>query len=398
MSVTLGSPTDVGGRTCTASPFSIVPFGFENRGYATEGDVINPRVLNTADGVNLNTLWDEYDVVLRDWNNRASNLAALLSYWHTNVADAIPDKIERGLFEKASEFGEPVGVRGPGYHLLGYDFEDYDTASRFTWKFLRDATAEQVRAVLNDALAADNRLVNDLILRRLFDPLESVNEQGMPVYGLYNGDGTVPPPFAGQTFGGTETHYLTTGNTGLDSGDVEGAVRVVRGKGFGIPESGQKLLMLCHPNDGETVASWAKGVENANDAVAKYDALPSVGAPPFEAAGPIVGAQAPAELFGVEISGSYGPVYVVESYFIPQHWFAVVATAGPNNPMNPIGVRQHHDGQYQGLRQIPGPVPGYPLTESFFTRGVGVGTRHRGAAVICQVTNAAQYTPPNLTM
>lgn len=106
----------------------------------------------------------------------------------------------------------------------------------------------------------------------------------------------------------------------------------------------------------------------------------------------------PADLFGVEISGSCGPVYVADSYFIPQHWFAVVATAGPNSLLNPIGVRQHPDAAYQGLRSIPGPVPGYPLQESFYTRGVGVGTRHRGAAVVCQVTSAAQYTPPTLDM
>jgi hypothetical protein len=383
--------------TSEVSLFAVTPFGFENTGYSTEGDVV-PRITETADGVNLNTLWTEHAAVLQEWNKRASSLAALLSYWHTNIADAIPDSVTRGVFEKASEFGEPVGLRGPDYNLLGYDFEDWDTSTRFTWKFLRAASADQVEAVLNDALAADNRLVNDLILRRLFEPNETVNEQGTPVYGLYNGDGTVPPPFAGQTFTGTETHYLTTGHDDLDSGDVEQAIRVVRGKGFGIAESGQKLLMLCHPNEAETVATWAKGAENANEAIAKYDALPSVGAPPFEASGPIVGAQAPAELFGVEINGSYGPVYVVESYFIPQHWFAVVATAGPDSPLNPIGVRQHPNPQYQGLRSIPGPVPGYPLQESFYSRGVGVGTRHRGAAVCVEITDAPQYTPPTLVM
>jgi hypothetical protein len=31
------------------------------------------------------------------------------------------------------------------------------------------------------------------------------------------------------------------------------------------------------------------------------------------------------------------------------------------------------------LRAIPGPFQRYPIIESFFARGVGVGTRHRGA-------------------
>jgi hypothetical protein len=199
-----------------ATPFAVAPYGFDN-GYSTEADVIDPRVDHTLDGVNLNVLWNEHTAVLNDWNARTSSLAALLSYWHTNTADAIPDNLMRNMFEKASEYGEPTGLRGPDYQVLGYDFEDYDAATRFTWKFLRGATAEQVRSVLNEALAADNRLVNGLILSRLFNPSQSVNETGQNVYGLYNADGTVPPPFAGQTFTGTETHYLKTGHADLDS-------------------------------------------------------------------------------------------------------------------------------------------------------------------------------------
>jgi hypothetical protein len=32
--------------------------------------------------------------------------------------------------------------------------------------------------------------------------------------------------------------------------------------------------------------------------------------------------------------------------------------------------------------------------DSFFARGFGVGTRHRGAAVVTQITTNAAYTPP----
>ncbi|ORA58704.1 hypothetical protein BST23_25330 [Mycolicibacterium elephantis] len=376
-------------------PFPIAPFGFETGGYGTEGDVV-PRVIETADGVDLNRVWDEFDQTLREWNQRAADLAGLLSYWHTNAADPIPRSFNQHLFERASEFGEPVSIRPGGYELVGYDFEDYDAATRFTWKFLRDADARQVRAAHNEALSADSRLVTSTILRRLFDPVQGTNDQGTPVYGLYNGDGMVPAPFAGQSFDGDHTHYVVSGNLAIDSGDVEGAIRLVREHGFGLPESGQQLLLLCHPNQAEAVMSWKKNAENENTAVAKYDALPSTGSPAFVSEGPIVGRQAPADYAGVPVSGSYGPALVIESYFVPNNYFAVVATSGSNSANNAIGVREHPNAVYRGLRQIPGPVPHYPLQESFYTRGFGVGTRWRGAAAVCQITDAGTYTPPNV--
>ncbi|MGV7292118.1 hypothetical protein PJJ27_29235, partial [Mycobacterium kansasii] len=41
------------------------PFGGEGLGYNTEGDVL---VNTTADGVDVNALWDEVQTVLSAWN------------------------------------------------------------------------------------------------------------------------------------------------------------------------------------------------------------------------------------------------------------------------------------------------------------------------------------------
>ncbi len=377
----------------SSATWPIPPIGFES-GYSTEADAL-PRVTATADGVDLNKVWDEQAEVLRNWNQQSSNLAALVSFWHSSAADAIPRGFFQNKFEEASEFGEPVAIRPGEYDLVGFDFTDYDVALRYTWKALRDMDSRQVRGVMNDALAADNRLVTGTILRRLFDPITGVNDQGTPVYGLYNSDSMEPVPYAGQVFTGPHTHYLVSGNTDLDSGDVENALKHVREHGFGLRESGQQLLLLCNPLDAEVVMSWARGQENANDAIAKYDALPSAGAPAFEIAGQIVGQQAPSELFGVPIVGSYGPALVVETHHVPHKYFAIVATSGPDSDMNPVGVREHVQSAYRGLRHIPGPTPGYPLTDSFLTRGFGVGVRHRGAAVVCKV-GSGSYTVPNL--
>ena len=89
-----------------------------------------------------------------------------------NTADAIPQSISDESFELASEYGEPQGLRAPSeYLLLGYKFDDYDKATRYTWKFLRSATAEQIRAITNYAMSADAKLVQGTILERLFTPV-----------------------------------------------------------------------------------------------------------------------------------------------------------------------------------------------------------------------------------
>jgi hypothetical protein len=122
------------------------PFGGEpSLGYNTEGDVL---VNTTADGVDVNRLWEEVQSVLQAWNAERGAVANLLSHYTINAADAVPQSIADESFEVASEFGEPESLRAPSNAiLLGNTLVDYDKAGRFTWKFLRDSTAEQIRAV-----------------------------------------------------------------------------------------------------------------------------------------------------------------------------------------------------------------------------------------------------------
>lgn len=130
------------------------PFGAEG-GYATGGDVL---VNTTADGVDLNVIWAEVAAVIKAWNAERSALTNLLTFNTTDTASAIPQSRSSDSFEFASELGIPEAMRPPSDpHLMGYRFDDYDKASRWTWKFLRDSTAEQVRAIANYALDADNK-------------------------------------------------------------------------------------------------------------------------------------------------------------------------------------------------------------------------------------------------
>ncbi|UQB75362.1 hypothetical protein KI427_07645 [Rhodococcus ruber] len=360
-------------------------------GYSTEGDVL---VNKTADGVDLNSIWATAANAMSLYNRERSALAALISYPTTNVGDAIPQQVASDHFEVASEFGEPEGIRSnPNALILGYDFQDYDLASRFTWKFLRSATAQQVQDALNRALEADNRLVTGKLLRRLFDPTEGTNEHMHRVFGLWNGtDGMTPPPHAGLDFPSTTSHYLASGNAAVDPGDLLDAIDQVRSKGFGI-NVGTRLIVLCHPAEAEEISTFRAGQE-ANGVISKHDFIPSASAPAYLTAENVVGQVAPGEFGGLEVLGSYGPAWVIPSYFVPQGYLAVVATGGPNSSLNPVAFRQHENPAYQGLRMIPGRDQRYPLQDSFFQRSFGCGVRYRSAACVVQVTTGSVYTAP----
>ncbi|WP_431815715.1 hypothetical protein [Gordonia jacobaea] len=360
-------------------------------GYSSHGDVL---VNQTVDGVDLGVIWDEAATAMAAWNKQRSALAALISYPTVNVGDAIPQTIGGDHFEDASEFGEPTGIRAePDALILGYDFRDKDLASRFTWKFLRSASAEQVRSVINRAIEADNRLVTGSLLRQLFTPTSRLNEMGQTVYGLYNGtDGMVPPSYAGQTFVSSNSHLLVSGNAALDPGDLVNAINQVTSKGFGVDGS-SRLIVLCHPNEAEIVSTFRAGIET-NGIESKYDFVPSSSAPAYLSAENVVGQVAPGEYGGLEVLGSFGPAWIVPSYYLPAGYVAVVATGGPNSNRNPVAFRQHVNPAYQGLRIIPGRDQRYPLQDSFFQRSFGTGVRYRGAACVVQIKASGSYTTP----
>jgi hypothetical protein len=50
----------------------------------------------------------------------------------------------------------------------------------------------------------------------------------------------------------------------------------------------------------------------------------------------------------------------------------------------------------RGLRLLPGSSQRYPLIDSYYVRGFGTGVRHRGAAVVMQITTESEYDWPTL--
>lgn len=175
-----------------------------------------------------------------------------------------------------------------------------------------------------------------------------------------------PPPHAGLDFSSTNSHYLASGNSVVDPGDLLDAIDQVRVKGFGTSASTQ-LIVLCKPAEAEEISTFRAGPESSG-ITSKFDFIPSASAPAYLTAENVVGKVAPGEFGGLEMLGSYGPASITPSYFIPQGYIAYTA----------CGISQR-----------------YPLQDSFFQRSFGCGVRYRSAACVVQVTSGSVYTPPN---
>lgn len=366
--------------------------GDGNRGgYATRGDAL---VNELADGVSLNSIWSEIRDATGVYNEQRDAIASLLSYRTFQTGDAVPQSVQAEKFEEATEFGIPTGISEPSYLKLGYTLKDYDIAMRSTWRFLRSATSEQVQDQVRRIYEADNRLVNSLILQRLFSPAPHTTDQMLTAYGLWTGsDGIKPPSHMGQTFLADHTHYLATNSATLTATHVEALLGHVKHHGYGTTQRAQYILLM-HPDDVETsgMTSWRAGVA-VGGVTPKYDFVVSSSAPAFLTTEHVEGTKPPADYNGLPVLGSYGGAYVVHSYFIPKGYTALVASAGPNSSDNPVAVREHDRSAYRGLLLIPGNGQ-YPLQDSFFRRTIGVGVRHRGAAVVCQIVASTTYTAP----
>ncbi|MCW2526042.1 MAG: hypothetical protein JWM76_902 [Pseudonocardiales bacterium] len=368
------------------------------RGYNAFSDVIK----TTADGADLNRMWTEFQATLQVQNDHRSAIASLFSTPTQARAEAVAQGISGSSFEEASEFGEPQGLRvSPLSGRLGFPFKWWDIGLRYTWKWLSEASAEQVTAVHNSALEADNRLVFNQVLRALMFKTgigtRDFTEDGVSVYGLWDGDtDSTPPDFAGTSFAAGHQHYLTSGATLLDSGDVEALITHVAHHGFG-QQDGSRIFILANPVQADVMAGFRANVVNNNAAIAKWDFVPSMAAPAYLSAESVVGERPPAAYAGLKISGSYGDAWIATDPFVPAGYVLVVASAGPNSASNPLAIREHVRPELRGLKLWAGGSD-YPLTDSFYQHGLGVGVRQRGAAAVMQITSSGTYTNPTIAV
>jgi hypothetical protein len=361
------------------------------QGYNAANDLIT----TTADGFDLNNIWNEFQAAVSLINAQRDVFIDLLTFPVTELIERVP-QIQYANFEKASEYGEPRGIRPAGaFFNLGYDFDWYDIGARFTWKFLADAPASQIEAINAQVLEADNNLMFQGVMKAIFNNVNRVadiNGQAVNVYPLYNADGTVPPPYKTNTFTGSETHYITSGNATVQHDDLTDMYEKLRAKGYS-QENGVKHVLFVNRQQGNTIRTFrvASG--------ATYDFIPAIGTPasylPIDVV--LFGGSQPQNTYaGLSAIGSYGPWLIVEDDFIPVGYMLGIGSGGRANLRNLVGLREHQNTQLRGLRLVKGAVPDYPLIDSFYQRGFGTGVRQRGGGVVMQVTASGTYTIPTI--
>jgi hypothetical protein len=389
--------------------------GADVGGYQTQGDIVQA----TADGIDLNALWDEFQQVLDLYNEQRAALVGLMTFPVTQLIETVPQGSEAS-FEMASEFGEPKAIKGVvSYFQLAYDFKDYDLATRYTWKYLRDADARQVEALHKQALGADSRLIFRKVMEALFvnsNRDADVNAQNYTVFSLYNGtDGAVPPKYKDITFTSAHSHYITSGATLVDSDDIEDMYEHIAHHGYGI-EQGTTFVLLCNRDEIRTIRTFRAGVANgtsttdnegnalgeargivAGQAVATFDFIPAEGQPTMIVPNQqgLIGSGRPQSTWnGLPVIGSYGGILIVEEGYIPSGYMVMLGSGGAGDLQNPVGLREHANPAYRGLRLLPGNQQRYPLIDSYYARAFGTGVRQRGGAVVMQITTGTTYTSP----
>lgn len=366
-----------------------------DRGYNTEGDVIT----QTVDGVPLNNIWAEFQATLAIQNANRNALVSFLSYGVNEPVVTVPQFGAGVDFEVASEFGVPKSARtSSSYFQMGFDFEWYDVASRYTWKFLAEATASQVESIHQSILEADNRLVFNEVMRTLFANTNrnvDINQRNYTVYSFYNNDGTVPPTYKTNTFNGTHNHYLTSGAATVDSGDLDAMFDHLDHHGYNR-SNGAEVVVMVNKAQGDVIRTFRSSV---NGGTSKFDFIPATNQatfllPQIFITGTVVGDRPSGTYRGMNVIGSYGDMLVVQEDYIPAGYMVAFATGGQESLTNPIGIREHARQELRGLRIVKGREPDYPLQDSYYQRGFGTGIRQRGAGVIMQVTANASYAPP----
>lgn len=367
-----------------------------DRGYNTEGDVIT----ETVDGVQLNNIWAEFQATLNIQNSRRNALVSFLTYGVNEPVETVVQFGGGEDFEEASEFGEPKSMRpNSSYFQMGFDFKWYDTATRFTWKYLAEASASQIESVHQSVLEADNRLVFNEIMRTLFrNTNRSVDIKNRPynVYAFYNADGTVPPPYKTTTFDGTHNHYLVNGNATVRSTDVDAVYNHLQHHGYS-KSNGAELVLMVNVQEGDVIRNF-RSVPNGG--TAKFDFIPATNQATFMVpqifltGTQIVGSRPGGTFRGMDVIGSYGDFLIIQEDYIPAGYMVGFATGGDTSLTNPIGIREHARTELRGLRIVKGRVPDYPLQDSMYQRGFGTGIRQRGAGVVMQIKATGSYVAP----
>jgi hypothetical protein len=305
-------------------------------------------------------------------------------------------------FEEASEYGQPQGVRLGSPWNMGYDLKYFDLGQRFTWRFLGRAPANEIRALNNAAIEADQRLVAKTILNRIFDntntavTLEATGTV-TTAYPFYNGDVTAlpaaPPDWKTYSFATTHTHYGVSAGSTVASADLNTMYEHVYHHGFG--QGDPEWLVLCNRQEAKKIRTFRVTSSDM------YDFIPAATDAAATFLGVLVGSLPRADAGDPDVFpgfiGSYGPIDIIEEDYMPAGWMILLVSGGKFALNNPVGLREHDHPALRGLKIISA-FERYPLREAFYHHALGAGIRYGGAGYVMKVTGSGGYTIPTIAL
>lgn len=395
MATNLGNGTLVTDQTLMSwllddSSTSLRVFGREQaQGYNERADVVM-----AADGTDLNEFWSEVIKTIAIRNSDRSDIISRLTFRTNEITEEVSVPSEAS-FERATEYGQPAGLKGTATRFFrGYDFDFYDLAIRYTWMYIAEADRRQLQMNHNLALEADTKLQFQIVMQRLFNPLNGSGftdkNEPVTVFAAYNADGETPPKYKNNTFTSTHNHYTVSGGATITSANVDKLAEQVEEHGYTI-QRGYQLVLWVNKQEAAVIKTFRVSTGATYDFVINPDQYNGKIWVPTD--GKYVGGPQGAPLPG-EI-GTYGPFRIVEEAYIPAGYAVAIATGGPDNIQNPIAIREHTNPAYRGLKLIPGQRSDYPLIDSFYRRGLGTGIRHRGALAVMQIKASGNYQIPS---
>jgi hypothetical protein len=302
------------------------------------------------------------------------------------------------MFEEATEYGEPVAIRTPEPRLRGYPLRYYDLAIRYTWRYLAEADASQIRALNNSALEKDLRLQYQVIMQALFNNANGTVQLGsvlnstgavtagqtIPVHRLWNADGEVPPRWKTYQHDGTHTHYLVSGGATVTAANLETMEDHLLHHGYF--EAGRTFVLLVNRAQSKVIQGFRAGTGGAT-----WDFIPAA-AQAWR--GTLVGPAPNPGPWNEGWVGSYGHFMVREEDIIPAGYMIGLASGGPNAPTNLVGVREHPNPAVRGLKLLQGSQHDYPLIGSFYHHALGAGVSDRGSGIVMQIKASGTYDIP----
>ena len=355
-------------------------FGAEGEGgYLARLDAIETVGGRTIDGQPLAEIWTELTVRLALFNQQANRMVGLLTF----PVDRAQDRVAvpwTPRFDEATEFGRPNKARFKTI-FRGFPLDHFDLGFGFTQEYIDDSRAGELMAVTTSAESAYWALQMETAMNALFDNDPDASDEGVAVLPLYNADGEVPPNYRRWTHDGNHNHYLTS--AALDVALLGNIETHLIHHGYGddsLGGAGGTIFLHVNRANIATVRALTGFVPSASSSI------------PIIVDGNVVGTQRSGSM-GLNPEGYFGKLTIVENNEVPAGYLVALVSGGIFSPGNVVGMRRHENASARGLRLIEGGKTSYPLIDSVYDCYMGAGVRHRGAAVVAQVT-AGSYEPP----